>query len=226
MSAKTDTTAKELDQQTARFIATLACNLPPLLGSEMQKWIDNPKDLKKFLDGLKPEIKVPVKAELLAVWKTLKLGTGLKTADDFRSAIKAIGHNIGNWGNDILGKPAFTASAEESEVDLVIRSVAELGFENGATRKQIYDRALELGLQLCPSEVGPQLRLQYLDQPKGEWLLIAMEPIADSDGDLSVFRVGHDVGAQWLCASYGRPGIRWGADSRWVFVQPRKVTES
>lgn len=226
MSAKTDTTAKELDQQTARFIATLACNLPPLLGSEMQKWIDSPKDLKKFLAGLKPEIEVPVKAELLTVWKTLKLGTGLKTADDFRAAIKKIGHRIGDWGNDILGKPTFTVADSESEVDLVIRSVAELGFKNGATRKQIYDRALELGLQLCPSEVGPQLRLQYQDQPKGEWLLIAMEPITGSVGYLGVFLVVHGGVGRWLYASYGRPDDHWLAVDRWVFIQPRKSTES
>ena len=169
----------------------------------------------------KVRIVTPVKGELLTVWKTLKLGTGPKTADDFRIAIKELGNKIGDWGNSILGKPAFTASAEESEVDLVTRSGAELGFENGATRKEIYDRALELGLQLCPSEVGPQLRLQYQDQPKGKWILIAMDPIDDG-----MFNVEHDGNYLYLHAGNGHPGCHWSADSRWVFVQPRKVTES
>lgn len=126
---------------------------------------------------------------------------------------------IGDWGNDILGKPAFTVSSEEVEVELVVVSVAELGFKDGATRKKIYQRAQEFGLDLCPNEVGPQLRLQYKDQPKGEWLLIAMEPIADSDGYLKVFRVAHDDDELWLHGIYGYPDRFWVGGRRFVFVR-------
>ena len=156
----------------------------------------------------------------------IKLGTGTKDADGFRKALKKADCNIGDWGNDILGKPAFTVAPQETEVELVVVSVAELGFNEGATRADIYKRANELGLDLCPNEVGPQLRLQYKDQPKDEWLLIAMEPITDSDGDLGVFGVRRDGdGAQWLHAYYGLPGSFWLADYRWVFVR-RKSFES
>jgi hypothetical protein len=152
----------------------------------------------------------------LKTWKTIKLGTGLKTADDFRAVIKF----ISRWGNDILGKEAFVASDTEIEVDLVVVTVRELAFSGGPTCKEIYDRALELGLDLCPSEVGPQLRLQYLDQPKGEGLLIAMEPITDSDGRLRLFGVGRrDGGGCWLVGSYGYPGEEWDSDCLFVFVR-------
>ncbi len=223
MSANT-AEQKELDQQTAKFIATLACNLPALTGEEMQGWISSPKKLKKFLAGLKPQVEVSESEKVvnLDIWKTIKLGTELKTVDDFRRQIGNYGRRIGDWANDILGKPAFTISDEEFEVDLVIKSVAELGFPNGATRAQIYDRAISLGLELCPAEVGPQLRLQYLDQPKDEWLRIAMEPIADSVGDLYVFNVGHAGDDRWLNVHSGHPDRHWSADNRWVFVQPRK----
>ena len=152
-------------------------------------------------------------------WKTIKLGTGIKTADDFRNAIKQATMKIGNWGNDILGKPAFTASSVETEVDLVNVSVAELGFKDGATRKEIYEQAIKLGLELCPAEVGLQLRLQYKDQPKGEWLLIAMEPITDSDGDLSVFYVERDGNELWLYGCSGHPDSFWDGHNRFVFVR-------
>jgi hypothetical protein len=109
-------------------------------------------------------------------WKTIKLGCGPKTADDFRKAVKSAGMKIGDWANDILGKPAFTATTSETEVELVVASVAELGFKDGATRKDIYVRAQEFGLDLCPPEVGPQLRLQYTDQSKGEGLSLRWSP--------------------------------------------------
>ena len=44
---------------------------------------------------------------------------------------------------------------------------------------RVYERALELGLQLCPPKIAYHLRLAYLDQPVGEWLLVATPPIRD-----------------------------------------------
>ncbi len=173
----------------------------------------------KFLSG---ETMVKTFEQSFAVWKTIKLGTGLKTADDFRKALKQSECKIGDWGNDILGKPAFTASETETEVDLVVVSIAELGFKDGATRKDIYNKAKKLGLELCPNEVGPQLRLQYKDQPIGEWLRVAMEPISDSGGDLSLFEVGHDDSDPWLDGNHGSPDDFWSGFSRFVFVRPRK----
>ena len=87
-------------------------------------------------------------------------------------------------------------------------------------------RAKELGLELCPAEVGPQLRLQYKDQPNGEWILIAMEPITDSDGDLLVFRVKCLVSELWLNSYDGNPDAFWNPDSQWVFVRPRSDLHS
>ena len=153
-------------------------------------------------------------------WKTLKLGTGLTTADDFRKTLKKAGCKISDWANDILGKPDFSVAAtKEIEVDLVVVSVAELGFPDGATRKQIYAKAQELGLELCPPEVGPQLRLQYKDQPNGEWLLIGMEPISVSDGNLDVFGVERLGVARWLLGFYDRTDDVWPGGYRWVFLR-------
>ncbi len=103
---------------------------------------------------------------------------------------------------------------------LVRVTVAELGFPNGETRREIYARALKLGLELCPSEVGPQLRLQYSDQPKGEWVIIGMEPITDSGGYSSVFYVVRDGAGLWLNGYSGHPEVFfWDDSGHFVFVR-------
>jgi len=172
--------------------------------------------VRRFLSG---DTIVTVAERVFPAWKTITLGTSLRTADEFRGALKSNGFHIGDWGNDILDKPAFTTAPKETEVDLVVVSVAELGFKNGATRLEIYERSQELGLELCPAEVGPQLRLQYKDQPRGEWLLIGMEPITDSDGHPSVFSVECGDDGLWLGGNHGHPGSFWPCPNRWVFLR-------
>ena len=181
-----------MSKQTAKLIARIAENLPEMPSEIQQGWIENPAALQKALYlALLP-------APEYVIWKTIR---------------------IGDWASEILGQPAFTVASHELDLDLVVMSVAELGFKNSAKRSEIYARARELGLDLCPAEVGPQLCLVYKDQPLNEWLLIAMEPITDSGGDLSVFGVARDGRGLWLDGSSGHPGGVWNANDRWVFVR-------
>ena len=149
-------------------------------------------------------------------WKTIKLGTN-ETVEELKQALTASGCRVNDRASELLKN--ITVCPVEVEVDLVVVSVAELGFPNGATRKEIYECAIEFGYKLCPPEVGPKLRLQYNDQPKGEWLRIAMEPITDSHGHTDVFVVDRAGGAHWLRADYGPPAYFWAGDYRWVFVR-------
>lgn len=171
--------------------------------------------VQRFLSG---ELVVKMAERSFAIWKTITLG--IKSPSEYRKALKANGYRIGDYADQILDK--VKVSEPVIQLDLVVKTVAELGFKNGAARQQIYDQAIKIGLELCPAEVGPALRLQYPDQPYGEWLRIAMEPIADSVGDLEVFGVGRDGGGRWLLGFCGRPGFFWLAGDRWVFVAPRK----
>ncbi len=175
--------------------------------------------VKRFLSG---ETMVKETEHEFDIWKTIKLGTGPKTADDFRKVLKDNGFKISGWASDILGKHDFTVAPEETELDLVKVTVDELGFKKGARRNQIYERAKELGLELCPPEVGPQLRLQYQDQPNGEWVLVAMESIIASDGIPRVFRVEGDDSELWLISYWSNPDNFWDAGHQWVFCRPRK----
>ena len=190
--------------QAHKFAATILENLPEVPEDIMQGWIENPKALQKLLAGLNLSVNCFVAGIDFKVWKILKLHTGVD-ADGYRKSIKGkkVGKqkmDIGDYANDIIGKPEFTVITGEAELDLVVVSVAELGFKDGAKLKDIFAEAKKRGLELCPNQVGPELRLQYEDQPKDEWLIVGMEPIAVSDGDLRLFYVEHDGHALWLSA--------------------------
>ena len=169
-----------------------------------------------WLRGLNKFLRKENPWEKPETFKIIEIGTH-KDVKSLRKALEESGARIGDWASDILNKTKLSKSKQS--LDLVVLSVKELGFPQGAQLKDIYEAAKNLGLDLCPAEVGPQLRLQYPDQPNGEWLVIAMEPIKDSDGDLSLFHVKHIDDDRWLSAYYGEPGHFWFAGYRFVFVR-------
>jgi hypothetical protein len=122
----------------------------------------------------------------------------------------------------MLKSPDFKVADERVDVDLVEVPVSGLGFNKNTRYDAICTRAQEFGLELCPAEVGPQLRLQYTDQPSGEYLQIAMKTISDSFGDPLVFNVFRDDDDLWLRGSFGRAGLEWIPGGRFVFFRPRK----
>lgn len=173
--------------------------------------------VKRLLSG-ELVVKMAERSFAIAIWKTITLGVH-QSSSEYRKALQINGYRIGDYADHILNK--VKVSETETQLDLVVKTVAELGFKDGARRDTIYTRAIEFGLELCPAEVGPALRLAYKDQPYGEWLRIAMEPIAASGGRLEVFVV-RGAGGRWLYGGSGAPDSFWFADSRWVFVAPRK----
>ena len=111
---------------------------------------------------------------------------------------------------------------EKQTFDLVKLTVKEMGFET-ATTKEIFDRAKEMGLELCPPELGAHLREQYTDQPLNERLFIVMKPITDADGRPRVFGVvRHDDGL-WLSHSWALPTYRWNPEREFVFCQRKPL---
>ena len=162
------------------------------------------------------EVKIVQRSCPFPIWKTIQLGTH-KNPEALRQAIVGKKNQISGWGNDILKR--ISVSPKETEIHLVKMTVAELGLPSGGTRDQIYAKAKELGLELCPAEAGPQLRLQYQDQPYKEWILIGMEPITDSDGSPNVFGVERFSDGHWLNASYGNAVDFWNPERHWVFAR-------
>lgn len=182
-----------------------------LVGSKSEEFIAKVADLTMEMIG-KAKLAFPV-------FKTITLGV-YESGKAYSRALARAGFTIGDWASNILDK--IQVSQSRVQLDLVVRSVAELGFDKATRYDAICAKAKELGLQLCPAEVGPTLRLTYSDQPYREWFWIAMEPILDSDGALRVFEVRHVSSARCLYGYCGTPDCLWDPDDRFIFVLPRK----
>jgi hypothetical protein len=164
-----------------------------------------------------------IAAGALPIWKTITIGT-YKGVDAVRAAVDAAPCPIalGDWADEILGRPGFPFSRKSTELDLVVVSVADLGFgDQGAPLRDIHARALASGLELCPAEVGPVLRLNYLDQPAGEFLHLAMRPVARYSGELVDFTLGNGGSDLILIGGDARPEMILPGVVRLVFVRPR-----
>ncbi|MDE0684756.1 MAG: RNA polymerase sigma factor [Candidatus Poribacteria bacterium] len=131
---------------------------------------------------------------------TITLGTHRSGADLLETLIEKK-HKVSLWSIQSLRNQDFPVVAEEITVDIVVISMLEMGFAAGelATLDTIYDRAKQMGLEICPVETAPQLRLQFLDQPDyttGERLgefFVASEPFfSGSDVFPKIFSVGRD----------------------------------
>jgi hypothetical protein len=189
--------------------------------------IENLIDMLGGPDGIRQlksgELVVMVRDHLFfPIWKIIKLGTGLRSTADFRKALLAAGHKISEeWAANILGEPAYEVSRSESEVDLVNISVAELGFIDVTSRDNVYQRALALGLALCPPEIAPQLLLQS-NLPHNERFYIGTEPITNPQGHSLIFVVGRRHGTHWIDVRFDRADDLCAKWERWIFMLPRK----
>ena len=131
---------------------------------------------------------------------TVTLGTH-RSGADLLEALLEERCSVSLWSRQALGNPNFPVMAEEITVDIVVVSMLEMGFAEGelATLDTIYDRAKQMGLEICPVETGAQLRLQFRDQPDyatGERLgefFVASEPfILTREGFPKIFSVVRD----------------------------------
>lgn len=150
------------------------------------------------------------------VFKKIKIGT-YKSITGLKQSLFFRGFQLGGWGDAVLNNVQL--AKKEKEINLHIASVRELTGKDEETNRKINEAIVESGYNLCPAEVGPQLRLQYTDQPKGEWIRLAMEPLKDSKGSLFIFCIDHDFAGKWLCGNNGHPdNINWTGDSLFLFT--------
>lgn len=143
----------------------------------------------------------------------------LKTVADLRQAVTNAGCQITPWADDMINRPAFKVGIVQAEEDIefIFASNAELGYPNGCTRARTYEAGLKLGWKLCFPSDAIEIRRQYLEQPKNEWLYVAMDAITTSDGLFRVFSVTPDDTSPLLGADDAYSGILRRGDCCWAF---------
>ncbi len=111
-------------------------------------------------------------------FKEIVVGNGPKTGEEFKTAIRAAGREVQGDAAEIM--KYITYSPDSKKLHLVILTEKQLGKGDDYYHGNGWNmdaRALELGLKLVPAEVGPELALQYTDQPYEDRLFINSEPV-------------------------------------------------
>jgi hypothetical protein len=178
----------------------------------------------KFMDASSEATRPPVaSAAATAIWRSIQVGTFAHKGKLY-GALDDADCSLGDTAEDILVAPGFALSGTPMKLDLVAVSVAELGMTHESVAlKDIYERAQKLGFMLAAAEVGPQLRLQYLDQPIGEFLDIAMAPVKTRSGAFGIFGVANGGAGLLLLGEEVSADSQFHRSARFVFVRPVDV---
>ena len=134
-------------------------------------------------------------------------------------------------GLELFANDKFTTSEVNAILETVEITVDSLGFPQGTTINKICERAVQLGISLCPLELGPHLRLQYGDQPEGQLghpptqgrappgsLTIASPCISGDDDIPKGFYLRRIDGVLWLRGYRSGPEHIWSPEDHFVFV--------
>jgi hypothetical protein len=122
----------------------------------------------------------------------------------------------------LYNNSAFEVLKKPEEINLIRLTVKDLGFTKSATNGQIYQRAAELGLELCPPEVGLYLQLNFSkafkrEQPINDCPRVAMKQIFDSDRRQIFNLHRNDNGRRSLHCFWVEPATEWDHWNEFVF---------
>jgi len=163
--------------------------------------------------------------------RTVQIGG--QTKGELLERLTQIGVEINEAGRMLFTSDKFTTSGARTCVTTVELSIRNLGFPRGAAISDIFASASRLGLHLCPLELGPHLRLQFLNQPEGFLgqparshrappgsITIASEPLSSDDEFPKGFYLRRIHGALWLRGYRSGPEHIWDPEDRLLFGQP------
>ena len=163
---------------------------------------------------------------------TKEVGVGGLTKLQLIQKLKQQSVRMNEYANVLLSNDKFTPSDTKYSLKIVELTVRNLGFPAGATISQLFKRAIELDLELCPLELGTYLRLEYLNQPEvyvekfsqpyqappGS-ITIASEILINDDYFPKGFYLKNSNGVLWLRGYIADDLHVWNADDCFAFCQ-------
>jgi len=141
----------------------------------------------------------------------------ITSAETARARLTAEGHKISDYSQGLLTSVDWSEKLKSS-YEVVSFSVSDLfGDTKIHTYAEIKAKALEQNLDLVPQSLAPSIRLNY--EKKGEWTVMAMNPVRGRVGDLRLFHCRWSVSGSWLYDNYGRDDDEWHRGRRFFFVR-------
>jgi hypothetical protein len=147
--------------------------------------------------------------------------------------LTAAGIELNEAARILFTSDQFTTSTIEQRLHTVELQVCHLNFPRGATTPEVHARAVTLGLSLAPLELGPCLRLQYLDQPEGHWghprtkhrtppgaIAVASAPVSEDDTFPKGFYLRRIKGTLWLRGYWADAAHVLAPEDHLIFCQP------
>jgi hypothetical protein len=136
------------------------------------------------------------------------------------------------YARTLFAHPLFVTSEARLSLVTIELSVAGLALPRGGTFVEACAHAARLGLRLCPLELGPHLRLQWLDQPEVSddpqarrntaprgAVTVASAPLDEDDDTPKGFYLRRTPGGVWLRGYRSWAGHVLDADDRLVWCE-------
>lgn len=154
------------------------------------------------------------------------------TKEDLLLKLQKAGVQLNPYALRLMESDTVLVSEKPYHVETVEVSVQDLGFEQGALTEEIYARAETLGLSLCPIELAPFLRLQWLGQEEGSIgrektmyqapsgsVTVASESLVEDDDFPKGFYLRRIEGTLWLRGYICGADHVWKVEDHFIFVK-------
>lgn len=147
-----------------------------------------------------------------------RIESGGRSKTELLSSLREAGISLNKYAEILFDDPAFVTSETSQWLLATEATVAELGLMAGATSAEIFNRARCVGLDLCPLELAPHFRLQFLDQSEGPYLTVASTKTKDDDAYPNGFYLRRKDERLWLRGYQATSDYIWEPASRFVFL--------
>ena len=143
---------------------------------------------------------------------------GTLTKSELHAGFRKHSIQLNSQGETLFAELVETVKVSAC-LETVELTVSQLGFSNGARSAELFARAIELGLSLCPLELAPFLRLQHLDQPEGHWIIVASAPLSARNDLPTGFYLRRLGDGLWLRGYTADPEHVWEPEDHFVFCR-------